>query len=77
MQLTVGSLVLHTRYRNPLYLSLLKLIVDHQDNTAKNCTSYGVLITQSYPSTLGTPGNGVIISVSSLVENRVGLIGCC
>ncbi|KIJ19727.1 glycoside hydrolase family 28 protein [Paxillus involutus ATCC 200175] len=32
------------------------------DNTATKCTEYGVLITQSYPETLGTPGNGVIIS---------------
>ncbi|KAG2128451.1 glycoside hydrolase [Suillus cothurnatus] len=31
-------------------------------NTATNCTYYGVLITQSYPSNMGTPGNGVTIS---------------
>lgn len=37
---------------------------------ATNCTSYGVLITQSYPASLGTPGNGVIISVSSIVEKK-------
>ncbi|KIJ62447.1 glycoside hydrolase family 28 protein [Hydnomerulius pinastri MD-312] len=34
----------------------------YTDNTATNCTEYGVLITQSYPASLGTPGNGVIIS---------------
>ncbi|KAG9308727.1 glycoside hydrolase family 28 protein [Chiua virens] len=36
--------------------------VTYSDNTATNCTEYGVLITQSYPASLGTPGNGVIIS---------------
>jgi len=36
--------------------------VTYSGNTAINCTSYGVLITQSYPATLGTPGNGVTIS---------------
>ena len=46
------------------------LIVHHQGNTAINCTSYGVLITQSYPTTLGTPGNGVTISVSNFVTNK-------
>lgn len=36
--------------------------VTYTANTAFNSTSYGVLITQSYPSNLGTPGNGVTIS---------------
>ncbi|KAF9222226.1 glycoside hydrolase family 28 protein [Gyrodon lividus] len=36
--------------------------VIYSDNTATNCTEYGVLITQSYPASLGTPGNGVIVS---------------
>ncbi|KAG1792353.1 glycoside hydrolase family 28 protein [Suillus plorans] len=36
--------------------------VTYSDNTATNCTSFGVLITQSYPSNLGTPGNGATIS---------------
>ncbi|KAI6025161.1 glycoside hydrolase family 28 protein [Pisolithus microcarpus 441] len=31
-------------------------------NTASGCTDFGVLITQSYPASLGTPGNGVDIS---------------
>ncbi|KAG2032932.1 glycoside hydrolase family 28 protein [Suillus americanus] len=35
--------------------------VTYTANTATNCTSYGVLITQSYPSNEGTPGNGVTI----------------
>lgn len=30
-------------------------------NTLTGITSYGVLIDQSYPATLGTPGTGVII----------------
>ncbi|KAG2032936.1 glycoside hydrolase family 28 protein [Suillus americanus] len=35
--------------------------ITYTANTATNCTSYGVLITQSYPSNKGTPGNGVTI----------------
>ncbi|KJA20061.1 glycoside hydrolase family 28 protein [Hypholoma sublateritium FD-334 SS-4] len=31
-------------------------------NTATGCTEFGVLIDQSYPATLGTPGTGVILS---------------
>ena len=41
-----------------------------QQNTAINCTLYGVLITQSYPSDNGTPGSGVMISVGSLVKDK-------
>ncbi|KAG2071280.1 glycoside hydrolase family 28 protein [Suillus decipiens] len=36
--------------------------VTYTANTATNCTYFGVLITQSYPSNMGTPGNGVTIS---------------
>ncbi|KAF9225462.1 glycoside hydrolase family 28 protein [Gyrodon lividus] len=36
--------------------------VVYVDNTAINCTKYGILVTQSYPASLGTPGNGVTIS---------------
>ncbi|KAF9522645.1 glycoside hydrolase family 28 protein [Crepidotus variabilis] len=36
--------------------------ITYSGNTATGIGSYGVLIDQSYPSTLGTPGNGVIIS---------------
>lgn len=36
--------------------------VTYNANSATNCTSYGVLITQSYPTNMGTPGNGVTIS---------------
>ncbi|KAG1880987.1 glycoside hydrolase [Suillus subluteus] len=36
--------------------------VTYTANTATNCTYYGVLITQSYPANMGTPGNGVTIS---------------
>ncbi|THV03533.1 glycoside hydrolase [Dendrothele bispora CBS 962.96] len=32
------------------------------DNTASGCEEFGVLITQSYPDSLGTPGTGVILS---------------
>ncbi|EGN97543.1 glycoside hydrolase family 28 protein [Serpula lacrymans var. lacrymans S7.3] len=37
--------------------------VTYSGNTATGCTDYGVLITQSYPASLGTPGTGTDISV--------------
>ncbi|KEP44935.1 endo-polygalacturonase [Rhizoctonia solani 123E] len=36
--------------------------VTYNGNTATGCTSYGVIIDQSYPDTLGSPGAGVKIS---------------
>ncbi|KAG6372447.1 pectin lyase fold/virulence factor [Boletus reticuloceps] len=36
--------------------------VTYSGNTARNCSSYGLLIDQSYPAVVGTPGNGVAIS---------------
>ncbi|EIN14654.1 endo-polygalacturonase PG1 [Punctularia strigosozonata HHB-11173 SS5] len=36
--------------------------VTYSGNTATGCNRFGVIIDQSYPSTLGTPGTGVIIS---------------
>ncbi|KAF8316158.1 pectin lyase-like protein [Clavulina sp. PMI_390] len=36
--------------------------VTYSGNTMTGVTGYGVLIDESYPSTLGTPGTGVIIS---------------
>ncbi|KAK7045558.1 hypothetical protein VNI00_007390 [Paramarasmius palmivorus] len=36
--------------------------VTYSGNTATGCKRFGVIIDQSYPSTLGTPGTGVIIS---------------
>ncbi|KAI6155627.1 glycoside hydrolase family 28 protein [Pisolithus tinctorius] len=36
--------------------------VVYTHNSASGCTDFGVLITQSYPAALGTPGNGVDIS---------------
>ncbi|KAJ8076811.1 hypothetical protein PM082_001234 [Marasmius tenuissimus] len=36
--------------------------VTYTGNTATGCKRFGVIIDQSYPSTLGTPGNGVKIS---------------
>ncbi|KAG8911072.1 hypothetical protein FRC00_007119, partial [Tulasnella sp. 408] len=39
-------------------------------NTVSTIHKYGVLIDQSYPSTLGTPGTGVLVSVSRrLMQN--------
>ncbi|EDR11591.1 glycoside hydrolase family 28 protein [Laccaria bicolor S238N-H82] len=37
--------------------------VTYSGNTAKGIRRFGVIIDQSYPSTLGTPGMGTIISV--------------
>ncbi|THV03485.1 glycoside hydrolase [Dendrothele bispora CBS 962.96] len=36
--------------------------VTYTDNTASGCERWGVLITQSYPASLGAAGTGVIIS---------------
>ncbi|KAF5343851.1 hypothetical protein D9758_015878 [Tetrapyrgos nigripes] len=36
--------------------------VTYTDNTASGCQEFGVLIDQSYPDALGTPGTGVVIS---------------
>jgi polygalacturonase len=38
--------------------------VTYSGNTATGTKKYGIIIDQSYPSTLGTPGTGVTISVS-------------
>lgn len=38
-----------------------------QGNTATGLRQFGVLIDQSYPDTLGTPGTGVILSVSTTI----------
>lgn len=43
------------------FRSCLNLFSLHSGNTLSGITGYGVLIDQSYPSTLGTPGTGVII----------------
>lgn len=39
--------------------------VIYENNKLSGITEFGVLIDQSYPSTLGTPGTGVIIEVST------------
>jgi len=36
--------------------------ITYSGNTASGITGYGVIIDQSYPSTLGTPGTGVALS---------------
>lgn len=38
--------------------------ITYTGNTVTGCKKYGVIIDQSYPSTLGTPGTGVKLSVS-------------
>lgn len=49
--------------------------VTYNANTATNCTQYGVLITQSYPTDLGTPGNGVTISNINFNPGTTSLTG--
>ncbi|KAJ7911350.1 endo-polygalacturonase PG1 [Mycena leptocephala] len=41
--------------------------VTYSGNTVSGVTGFGLLIDQSYPSTLGTPGNGVVISAINFV----------
>ncbi|KAJ6505207.1 polygalacturonase [Mycena sanguinolenta] len=36
--------------------------VTYSGNTVSGVTQFGLLIDQSYPATLGTPGNGIVIS---------------
>jgi galacturan 1,4-alpha-galacturonidase len=36
--------------------------ITYSGNTATGLTKFGILVDQSYPSTLGTPGTGVVIS---------------
>ncbi|KAG8876794.1 hypothetical protein FRB97_003917 [Tulasnella sp. 331] len=43
--------------------------VTYTGNTCTTITGYGVLIDQSYPATLGTPGSGVILSVMAFHLN--------
>ena len=42
--------------------SLVENVV-YENNHLTGITAFGVLIDQSYPATLGTPGTGVIIEV--------------
>jgi len=44
--------------------------ITYRGNTATNCTQYGVIIDQSYPDTLGTPGNGVQILNVNFVDEE-------
>ena len=44
--------------------SLVENVI-YENNKISGITEFGVLIDQSYPSTLGTPGTGVIIEVSA------------
>ncbi|EPQ57443.1 endo-polygalacturonase PG1 [Gloeophyllum trabeum ATCC 11539] len=42
--------------------------ITYSGNTATNLTKFGILIDQSYPSTLGVPGAGVKISNINFIE---------
>jgi hypothetical protein len=44
--------------------------ITYTGNTVTGCNKYGVIIDQSYPDTLGTPGSGVKISVSTETSVR-------
>ncbi|KAG5735497.1 Endopolygalacturonase I [Termitomyces sp. T112] len=47
--------------------------ITYSGNTATGCRLFGVLIDQSYPDTLGTPGNGVKISGINFVSPETTL----
>ncbi|KAH7323396.1 pectin lyase fold/virulence factor [Rhizoctonia solani] len=48
--------------------------VTYKDNTATGCKRFGVIIDQSYPSTLGKPGAGVKISgVTFIGLNKIAV----
>ncbi|KAF7798178.1 hypothetical protein EIP86_009395 [Pleurotus ostreatoroseus] len=49
--------------------------VTYSGNTASGIRKFGVLIDQSYPDTLGTPGNGIKISGINFVgaENKISV----
>jgi polygalacturonase len=38
--------------------------IEYSGNNASNITKFGFILDQGYPQTLGTPGNGVAITVS-------------
>ncbi|KAK7026802.1 hypothetical protein VNI00_015460 [Paramarasmius palmivorus] len=48
--------------------------VHYSGNTARGCTKYGVIIDQSYPSTLGQPGNGVTISDIDFSGSKTNIV---
>ncbi|KAJ7711563.1 polygalacturonase [Mycena metata] len=41
--------------------------ITYSGNTVSGVTNFGLLIDQSYPATLGTPGNGIILSAINFV----------
>ncbi|KAJ3558168.1 hypothetical protein NM688_g1085 [Phlebia brevispora] len=47
--------------------------VTYSGNTATGMRQFGVLIDQSYPDTLGTPGNGVIISDINFIGSETNI----
>ncbi|KAE9403322.1 pectin lyase-like protein [Gymnopus androsaceus JB14] len=49
--------------------------VVYENNVVSGITEFGVLIDQSYPSTLGTPGTGVVIEASRSFAQNVSFEG--
>ncbi|PSR71560.1 hypothetical protein PHLCEN_2v12569 [Hermanssonia centrifuga] len=47
--------------------------VTYVGNTASGIADFGVIIDQSYPDTLGTPGTGVIISDVNFVDSETSI----
>ncbi|KAI5122142.1 hypothetical protein M0805_000789 [Coniferiporia weirii] len=47
--------------------------ITYSGNTGSGLTEYGVLITQSYPDSVGTPGTGVILSDVSFTGSKTTL----
>ncbi|KAF8146471.1 pectin lyase fold/virulence factor [Mycena galopus ATCC 62051] len=50
--------------------------ISYSNNEVSGVTEFGLLIDQSYPSTLGTPGNGIIISsINFIGTNTLTMAG--
>ncbi|KAJ3560625.1 hypothetical protein NP233_g10712 [Leucocoprinus birnbaumii] len=47
--------------------------ITYSGNTATGCKRFGVIIDQSYPSTIGTPGNGVKLSGVNFVSPQTSI----
>lgn len=55
--------------------------ITYSGNTGTGLRQFGILIDQSYPDTLKTPGTGVILSVlynylSNFIFSDCGYLGC-
>lgn len=65
-QLPLGKIIIVAHAQTSSDISFRSTVsgITYSGNTATGCKKFGVIIDQSYPSTLGTPGTGVKLSVS-------------